>query len=79
MSDEYDAVEKVERTDHGYRLTVESTRGTGTRDQDKVKAEVRQEEPFTPDQVHAICEDVRDAMGRRRNHQPDEDGDADGD
>jgi len=40
---EYDTTEKIERTDTGYRLTVESTRGTGTRDQDKVKLEARTE------------------------------------
>jgi hypothetical protein len=79
MSDEYDAVEKVERTDHGYRLTVESTRGTGTRDQDKVKAELRQETMPSPHTTHGIIESVKRSMATLREFQPDEDGDADGD
>jgi hypothetical protein len=79
MSDEYDAVEKVERTDHGFRLTVESTRGTGTRDQDKVKAELRQETMPEPETTHGIIESVKRSMATLREFQPDEDGDTDGD
>lgn len=77
MSDDYDTTEKVERTDRGYRLTVESTRGTGTRDQDKVKAELRTEEPPSEEDKRVLCRDVKRVMNRRRRHQPDEDGDTD--
>lgn len=71
MTDEYDTTEKVERTDRGFRLTVESTRGTGTRDQDKVKAEFRtEEEPATPT-VERVAAKVKDAMSDLRAHQPD--------
>jgi len=73
MSNEsdYDTTEKVERTDTGYRLTVESTRGTGTRDQDKVKVERRSE--TRPDQsaIDGLITDVRYIMNARRAHQPD--------
>jgi len=69
--DGYDTTEKVERTDVGYRLTIESKRGTGTRDQDKVRAELRTEEPPTATDIGGLAEDVRLAMDRRREHQPD--------
>jgi hypothetical protein len=72
---EYDTTEKVERTDRGYRLTVESTRGTGTRDQDKVKAELRTEEQPTASEIGNLVADVRMAMDQRRAHQPDEESD----
>jgi hypothetical protein len=68
---EYDTTEKVERTDKGYRLTVESTRGTGTRDQDKVKAELRTEHPPRPSERAELLEHVSTAIEQRRNHNPD--------
>lgn len=68
-----DTTEKIERTDVGYRLTVSSTRGTGTRDQDSVKLEARTE---TLEEVllerEAITEAVGSIMDERREHQPDE-------
>lgn len=70
-----DVTEKVERTDTGFRLTVESTRGTGTRDQDKVKAELRTEtlqEALTREE--SVRDTVKRLMEERRKHQPDEDG-----
>jgi hypothetical protein len=72
-SNEFDTTEKVERTDIGYRLTVESTRGTGTRDQDKVKAESRTEtlQELAEDR-ESLCRMVEATMARRRKHQPDE-------
>lgn len=73
MTDEPDTVEKVEQTERGYRLTVKSTRGTGTRDQDKVEASARAE---TREAVEADAEPleelVRETMEKRRAHQPDE-------
>jgi len=71
MSD-YDTTEKVERTDVGFRLTIESTRGTGTRDQDKVKAELRTETMPDPSEIEAVEKDVMDTMTTLRAHQPDE-------
>jgi len=77
MSDEsdYDTTEKIERTDTGYRVTVESTRGTGTRDQDKVKVEARTEDEPGSDMLESLANKVRFVMSKRRAHQPDGDGD----
>lgn len=72
MVNDYDTTEKVERTDTGYRLTVESTRGTGTRDQDKVKLEARTEEPPARRDIDLLCGTVEEVMNRRREHTPDE-------
>lgn len=73
---EHDTTEKLERTDVGFRLTIESTRGTGTRDQDKVKAELRTETEPTYTEIDALLEDVRHCMDQRRHHRPDGDDDA---
>jgi len=43
MSDEPDTTEKIAETRTGYKLNVKSTRGSGTRDQDKVEAQARTE------------------------------------
>lgn len=72
MSDEFDTTEKLERTDVGYRLSVESTRGSGTRDQDKIKAELRSEEVPVANAVNDLVNDVQHAMELQRDHQPDE-------
>jgi|APHM01.1.fsa_nt_gi hypothetical protein len=65
----------VEETEHGYRLKVESTRGTGTRDQDKVRAELRTEErPDLADQA-AVVADVIEHMDTLRRYDPDEEAD----
>ena len=77
MSEEYDTTEKVERTDTGYRLTIESTRGTGTRDQDKVKVEGRAETWDKLDkQRTAMRTAVKVEMDQRRLHKPDQEGDS---
>lgn len=69
---DYDTREKVEKTDTGYRLTVESTRGTGTRDQDTVKAVARSEKLHELiEQRNAVTETVASCMNARRSHQPD--------
>jgi hypothetical protein len=62
----------VEETEHGYRLKVESTRGTGTRDQDKVKAELRSEERPHPDEQASLVADVIEHMQTLRAYDPDE-------
>lgn len=70
---EYDTTEKVEQTEHGYRLTIESTRGTGTRDQDKVKVEGKAE---TWEELNSKRSAMRTAvqveMNQRRMHHPDQ-------
>ena len=68
---EYDTTEKVERTDKGYRVTIESTRGTGTRDQDKVKVEMRTESKPSSTMMHSLEKDVKSVMNERRSHSPD--------
>jgi len=72
MTDYY-TTEKVERTDKGFRLTLASTRGTGTRDQDKVKAELRTEEMPNLAEVDDVITQVKATMSNLRDHQPDED------
>ena len=68
---EYDTTEKVERTDLGFRMTIECTRGTGTRDQDKVKAELRTEEvPWLSD-IEDVRNHVQKTMERQRAFDPD--------
>ena len=77
MSDVNDTTEKVERTDTGYRLTIESTRGTGTRDQDKVKVEGRAETWEKLDSHRAAMRTaVTVEMDQRRLHKPDKEGDS---
>jgi hypothetical protein len=71
-SDEYDTTEKVEQTETGFRLVIESTRGTGTRDQDKVKVEGKAE---TWEKLNSHRTAMRTAveveMNQRRMHKPD--------
>lgn len=71
---DFDTTEKVERTDVGFRLTVESKRGTGSYDYDKVKGELRTEEMPTADETAAVNREVRQQMEDLREFQPDEDG-----
>lgn len=70
---EHDTTEKVEQTEYGYRLTIESTRGTGTRDQDSVsitgKAETLEK---LNEQRSAMRTAVTVEMNQRRMHKPDE-------
>jgi len=64
----------VEETETGYRLTVKSTRGTGTRDQDKVSLVAKTESLPDPATVTEVCDRVRNAMNQRRAHEPDSGG-----
>jgi len=73
MNDEYDTKEKLERTDTGYRLTVESKRGTGTRDQDTVKVEYRSEDIPEFRTREELTDQVKQRMNELRENQPDED------
>lgn len=64
--------EKIEEIETGYRLTVKSKRGTGTRDEDTVsvtaKTETLEEIEDESPRVHAA---VQAMMDNRRAHQPD--------
>lgn len=73
MTDEnpVETTQRVEKVDYGYRVTVESTRGTGTRDQDKVKMESRTEGYPDSNMLNKMEQDVTDLMEQRRTHQPD--------
>lgn len=66
--------ETVERVETGYRLRIESTRGTGTRNEDTVRAEARTE---TLDELDAERARLRtvviEEMAQLRSHQPDTD------
>lgn len=70
MSDE--PTEKIVRTDEGYRVTIYSKRGTGTRDQDQITVEYRSEQRPSLPTLQTLCEDVRKAMDMRREHKPDQ-------
>jgi len=69
-----DTTRRVEETETGYRLTVKSTRGTGTRDQDKVSLVAKTESLPDPATVTEVCDRVRNAMNQRRAHEPDSGG-----
>lgn len=72
---DYDTQKKVEETDVGYRATIKSKRGTGTRDQDEVRIESRTETYPDPTLLTKMEDDVRQLMDARRSHDPDGDGD----
>lgn len=69
MTDEPDTTEKVEQTETGYRLTVKSKRGTGTRDEDTVsvtaKTETLEELEQQAPRLEAV---VKAEMDNRRAH-----------
>lgn len=71
MTEDYDTTEKVEEFEKGFRLTVKCTRGTGTRDEDTVKAELRTEEMPTADKAAAVNREVRQQIMDLREFQPD--------
>lgn len=73
--DDYDTVDKVERTDTGYRLSVKSKRGTGTNDRDEVKAEMRTEDRPSEKERFELLSDVTESMNYLRTNKFDEDGD----
>lgn len=69
---EPDTTEKVEQTETGYRLTIESKRGTGTRDQDKVSITGKTETlAKLMEQREAMRTAVIVEMKQQRLHQPD--------
>lgn len=72
MSDT-EPTEVVEEVETGYRLSISSTRGTGTRDQDSVKATGK---AATLSELDEEREEMRkmviEEMNHRRQHQPDD-------
>jgi len=69
--------ETVEQIETGYRLTIKSTRGTGTRDQDEVRATAKTETlEELEDQRVTLRQAVLREMGVLRGFQPDGEGDA---
>jgi len=64
--------ETVEHTDVGVRLRVEHTRGSGTRNEDTVKAQVRETDWEQIEEVRDdVIGEVVETMDELREHQPD--------
>ncbi|RLM83564.1 hypothetical protein D3D02_17595 [Halobellus sp. Atlit-38R] len=65
--DQTEQTERVERTDVGVSLTVKLKRGTGTRDEDQIKAKVkaktleeaRKDMETLREYIHDLAEDAR--------------------
>lgn len=76
--EEVDVHEEVEHTKTGVELSLESKRGTGTRDQDAVSAKIRGKTLEEVDaQREAAREMVIEEMNALRENQPDaDDGDS---
>jgi hypothetical protein len=69
---EPDTTEKVETTETGYRMTIKSKRGTGTRDQDEVSITAKTETlEKLNEQRTALRTAVKVEMEQRRLHHPD--------
>lgn len=69
---DYDTTEKLTRTDTGYRYEIKCKRGTGTRDQDEVKAELRREDIPDATAIEHLRIDVETTMTELRAFQPDD-------
>lgn len=71
-NNEPDTTEKVEQTETGYRMTISSKRGTGTRDQDEVSLTAKTE---TLDKLMSQRSAIRTAvtveLNQLRLNQPD--------
>lgn len=68
---EYDATEKLVKTETGFELRIAHKRGTGTRDQDEVKANLQTEELPDYDTWEELADRTTETMGRLRSHQPE--------
>lgn len=75
MTDNEHTNTTVEETRTGWHVEVESKRGTGTRDQDKVRVEYWSEDEPAALMLERITEKVKRTMDDRRAHQPDAEGD----
>jgi hypothetical protein len=67
--------EMVEETRTGYHVEIESKRGTGTRDQDKVRVELWSETEPKSGELARLSTKAEKLMNERREHQPDAEGD----
>jgi hypothetical protein len=74
MSDNANTRETVEETRTGYHVEVESKRGTGTRDQDKVRVECWTETEPEAEELARLSLKAEKLMNERRAHQPDTEG-----
>jgi len=70
-----DTHETVEETRSGYHVEIESKRGTGTRDQDKVRVEWWSETEPEPEELARLSVKAEKLMNERRAHQPDTEAD----
>lgn len=69
---EYDTTERVEQTERGYRLIIESKRGNDVRDQDTVEGQARTETlQQLEDEKPELIETVTSTMNELRENQPD--------
>jgi len=75
MSDNANTRETVEETRTGYHVEVESKRGTGTRDQDKVRVECWTETEPEAEELARLSLKAEKLMNERRMHQPDTEAD----
>lgn len=68
--------ETIERVDTGFRLKIESTRGTGTRDEDTVKIEAKTETKAELEAMRDdLVEEATETMIELRSNQPDQEDD----
>lgn len=75
---EHENAQFVERTDVGYSLEVSLTRGSGTRDQDKIKGKVKgSSREECSEEIDALKDDLRDLATYSRAVQPTDDAEAD--
>lgn len=68
---QYDTTEKIDHTKHGFELTVQSTRGTGTRDSDKVTMVAKTETFPDKDLRNQVHEAVITELRMLRDFDPD--------
>lgn len=71
MTDD-DTTTTVEEVQRGYHVRVESKRGTGTRDQDKVELEAWTETTPTDTDLDELTTKVERVMNEVRSMQPDD-------
>lgn len=74
----YDTItERVEQTETGYSVTIQSTRGTEVRDSDDVRLTAHYDDLNELEvDKDRLCGAVESIMDARRSHQPDREGDS---
>jgi len=68
--------EKVTKTEVGFKIEITSKRGTGTRDEDKVKATLKAEEYPGEPELESLRSDIHTTMAELRSFQPDQEEDS---